>query len=179
MLNRFLTLPIHRRSYKQYYAECDKYVANQKPKIEKQWGRPFKKLELAVQFQWEELWFWPPWLHNDIIGFLEIGSDGGRHITGDVYLMRKRFPRESRERAHARYDTPTRKQHILYYREIPKIEIQPGNNESYVLAAREIIKIANQLVRKRVRTAQVWLPSYELSCFDMAQADRQAGEARK
>ena len=178
-LNRFLTLPIHRSSYGQYYAEHDKYVAKQKPEIEKQWGRPFEKLERTVQFQWEDRWFWPPWLHNDIIGFLEIGSDRGRHMTGDVYLMRKCFPRESRERAYARYDTPTRKQHILYYREIPKIEIHPGNNKSYALAAKEIIKVANQVVRKRVRTAKVWLPSYELSCFDMAEADRQISEVKE
>jgi hypothetical protein len=179
MLNRFLSLPILRRSYEQYYAEHDRYVAEQKPEIEEQWGRLFETLERTVQFQWEDRWFWPPWLHNDIIGFLEIGSDRGRHVTGDIYLMRKCFPRESRERAFRRYDSPSRKQHILYYREIPKIETQPGNNESYVLATKEIVKVANQVVRKRVRTATIWLPDYALSCLDMAEADRQMNEARK
>ncbi len=170
------TFPILRRSYDNYYADHAKYVAKQKPEVEKQWGKSFKELRHAVQVQWEEQWFWPPWIHNDVVGYLMIGSDGGSYLGGDVYLMRKCFPQEARERAYRKYDSVLRKREILYYREIPKIQVGLGNNRSYVAAAMKIVKTARQVIRQRIRTAVIRLSTYDLDCLNMAEADRQARE---
>jgi hypothetical protein len=42
----------------------------------------------------EQRWYWPPWKFNDIVGYLNIGMDGGKCLTADIFLRREYFPRK-------------------------------------------------------------------------------------
>jgi len=167
-----LVLPIHRRTYEQYYKKHQRYVNNQKAIIDKSFGKPFDNLSQEMKLGYENRWFWPPWIFNDVIGYLKIGSDGGGCLVGEIFLKRKLFPL-SMKNYHIRYHSILKKQEYLYYLEIYKRHIELGNNESYVSMAKEIITEAEKIIRKRFRNARVWRPDYDISCIDLSEADNQ------
>jgi hypothetical protein len=172
-----LILPIHRSSYDKYYADHDKYVINMKAKLNKiykYYDLSFDKLSEESKARFEERWFYPPWIFNDIIGFLNIGSDYDGRLSGDIYLKRKYFHKESFQRVYMKYYSTLKKNQFLYYStKMPNYYIDLNNNYSYIKAALKIIEDGNEIVYKFVRGAEIWLPGYDLACLNMAEADKQ------
>lgn len=171
-----LILPIHKRSYKDYYDQHNEYVRIKKADIESQWNRPFDQLGLEQQVMYENSWFWPPWIFNDSIGFLKIGADSGACLLGEIYLKRKHFPRSNKI---YHLGTTLRKQEIVYYTEIQKHAIEFLNNETYVQAANDIIQDAQIIIIKIIRKWHIWLPNYDISCLNMAEAHQQMIKKKK
>jgi len=169
--NLLITFPVHRRSYEAYYAAHEKYISAQKRLIEIQWGKPFDSLEKKVQDQWENDLWWPPWYSNDIIGFLEIGSDGGRCLVGEIHLRRKHLPRNSLQRQ--RYRQASQTKDIVYYGETGKYEVGEADNSSFLRAVEKIVSEARTTLKKRIRNSQITLPGFELSCIDFVEAYKQ------
>ena len=165
-----LILPIHRRSYKKYYSDHDKYVSKMKIWLEKSnilHKFSFDDLSDSRRIFWEEQWFWPPWLVNDIMGFLNIGSDYDR-LVGNIYLKRKYFPLDSYNRAFRKYDSTRKKNEFLYYpTRMHKYWVIRDNNDSYVKAVLEIIQDSREIIKKISKGADIWLPGYDLSCLNL------------
>jgi hypothetical protein len=167
-----LLLPIHRRTAQKYQEESADHMANQKRAYFEQSGFSFNGLDRARKAALEEEWIWPPWLFNDIVGFLGVGSDGWNDLGCDLYLKRKHFPRDSREREGSQ--TTSRNNDYLPYAETPHFAIKKGDNATYLVALGYILRAARGIIRRRVRCGQIWTPPYGWSCLDLAEADRQA-----
>lgn len=164
-----LTLPIYRRSYKKYYSDRNKWVAKEKIELENQFKKSFSELDRVTQNRNEEYWQWrwPPWEFNDIIGFIDIFTDGGR-ILGEMFLKIKHFPKSSRTFLFNRHKPHNQK--LLYYTEIREYMVQAGDNKSYVNAIEKLIADAQKIIQERVRTAEIILPEYSLKFIDFARA---------
>lgn len=171
--NPLFFLPIHRRSYDKYYKDHNKWVEPKKREVEEQWGKSFGQLKLETRVQWEEMWFWPPWKFNDIVGYLDIGMDGGNCLTADVYLKRKHFSRSAREKTQGILTTNSKNQ-FIYYREISKIQIDVRNNNSYIQSLNTILKSAAKTIKRRNQSFTLWLPPFNFNCFNFVEAYKQS-----
>ena len=169
-----ITLFVHRRSYKKYYKEHDNWVIKQKPGVEKSWNKPFDKLSREIQMQWEETWFWPPWKFNDIVGFLDIGMDIGNCLTADLYIMRKHFPRERRERERFKNKTTLETHQFIYYCEINKRSIDWNDNDTFVIAIKGIIAEAKLYLKKLNKSFRILAPHFDWQCINFIKAAKQA-----
>lgn len=116
-------------------------------------------------------WWWPPWKFNDIVGYLEIGTDGGTCLTADIYLKRKYLPK-----GHP-YKRTCKPNDILYFREITKIHLRGRENDAYLKALDSLVTNAKKTIKRRNRTFELWLPPFDFSCINFVEAVRQA-EAR-
>jgi len=168
LMNSFFSLPIYKRNYKQYYNGHEKYLEKQKIWFGNQCETPFNNLNTDLKNRMEQRWYWPPWKYNDIVGYLNIGMDGGKCLAADVYLRRKYFSRKHRWR-HGDFST-LENQHILYAVEIEKILIDINNNDSYVKALYTIIERVKCIIKKSKRKYYLWIPSYSFECFDFVRA---------
>ena len=173
LLNPLFFLPIHSCSYEAYYQAYDEWVKPRKRELENQYGKPFDQLDHRIKLQWGEMWFWPPWKFNDIVGYLDIGMDGGDCLTADIYLKRKYFPKSARERQYHRHHTTLKNHEFLYYWEIGKVKVNVEDNDSYLLALKEILDEANRIIKKRNRNFQLWLPPFDFNCFNFIEAYEQ------
>jgi hypothetical protein len=94
-----------------------------------------------------------------------------------MFLRRKYFHRDSSERAYRKYDSILKKNEFLHYStRIYHHHIILNNNDSYIKAAIGIIEEAREHIQKRVKKAEIWLPGYDLTCLNLAEADRQLRE---
>ena len=166
-------MPIHRRSYDKYYKDRDKLVEPKKREVGEQWGKSFGQLKLEIQFQWEEMWFWPPWKFNDIVGYLDIGMDGGNCLTADVYLKRKHFPKSARKKS-GMYLTVLQRNQFIYYCEINKITVDVHDNKSYLQALDVIISTTKRLIKQCHQSFELWLPPFNFNCFNFVEAYKQS-----
>jgi hypothetical protein len=181
MLVRYflLTLPIHRRSFAEYYEEHDEEVAGLKPEIEKEWGQSWDELPPHIRIYWQDQWYWPPWYYNDIVGYLRVGTDGETAMAGDVYLKRQHFSQTAPERFSRRRGGPHEDEEIVYLASIGKRPLARGDNASYVEAIEQIVEEARELVRLQgdgLPRAEVWMQGFDLACTDWVAADRQLRE---
>jgi hypothetical protein len=181
MLVRYflLHLPIHRRSFAEYYQEHDREVVSLKPEIEREWGTSFDDLPPHIRLYWKDQWYWPPWYFADVAAYLRIGSDGGNSLVADLFLRRRYFPSTAPESFSRRGGGPEDQDEMVYLASIGRRPIDIQNNETYVTALAEIVEEARNTVRQQgsgLTRAEVWLPGYDLSCFDFARADRQLRE---
>jgi len=168
LMHSFFSLPIYKRDYKKYYNDHEKYLEKQKIWFGNQCGMPFNELNKDLKNSWEQRWYWPPWKFNDIVGYLNIGMDGGKCLTADIFLRRKCFPRKHYWRNGG---FPTlENQHILYALEIEKIEIDVDNNQSYIDALNIVIERAKSFFKKRRKKYYVRIPIYSFECFDFVRA---------
>jgi hypothetical protein len=165
-------LPIHRRSYAEYCQGSDEYVEEQKRSLAGE-ARLYEKLEPGLRVRYEDIWQWPPWKFNDIVGYLDVGMDGGSCMTGNIFLKRKCFPRQARERKYSD-GTTLRNNHFLYYWEIRKVKVDVNSNETYLVALDAILKEAERTIRERNKSFRLYLPDFDFSCFDFAAAYAQA-----
>ncbi|GAJ07352.1 unnamed protein product, partial [marine sediment metagenome] len=73
-------------SFKKKIAEIENEQA--------QWrNKPFPEWDKSEQAFWIDAYSWPPWKFNDLVGFIDIGTDGGNCVTADLYIKRKYFPK--------------------------------------------------------------------------------------
>lgn len=169
---RLLVLPVHRRSHDRYYSDQAAYVAREKVKLEATMRKPFSQLAANTRKGWELMWWWPPWEFNDLAGFVEVGLDQSGRMAGDIFLKRKHFHRDDPIRR--RGTSPVASHEVLSYCEVDPVSLDGAGNAAYVSACGSIIETAQQMIRKRARTAVVSLPSYPLSCIDFVSAAKVA-----
>ena len=167
-----LVLPVHRRSYDQYYADHEAYMARNKAKVEAELGKPFAKLNDNMRKSYETMWWWPPWEFNDLVGYVEVGLDQWQRMAGHTYLKRKHFHRDDSVRMRGTSLIATHE--VLSYCEVEPVQIEGQQNDAYVAACTGIIETAQKMIRGRVKTATVTLPSWPLSCIDFVTAVRVA-----
>lgn len=84
--NVLLTLMIHQYTKNQYYHKHDLYVAKQKKQLEEIRKEPFDALAKDRQIYYLDIWFWPPWRFNNIVGFAEVELETESTIIGHLYL---------------------------------------------------------------------------------------------
>lgn len=184
LFNPLIFLPIHRHSKKDYYEKHRKWVQPKKEHIEEQYGKPFNQLSHETQVQWEMRWYWPPWKFNDIVGYLDIGMDGGDCMTADIYLKRKWLPRHLKRRIPRRAakaaHLDVRENHEMYhYYEIGKARVDLKENSSYQEALKQILKNAKGILEKHPQKLQLWLPPFDSKHFDFVKAYKKYKEATR
>jgi len=160
-------LPIHHYAYKKYYQRHDDYVKKQKKKLEKDWGEPFDQLSEENRRRLEMSWWWPPWKFNDIVGYLDIGTDIGNCLTADIYLKRKYLPKEH----HSRWTN--KPNDFLYFCELPRFPVIGRNNAAYLKALDDLIAKAKKMIKRRNWNFELCLPPFDFSCIDFVEAVRQ------
>jgi len=175
--SNLLFLPIHRHSAQEYYGEHDAKTQSLKQQVEEEWQAPFAELPPHVRILWQDSWYWPPWFFNDLVGFLRIASDETEdQVAGRLFLVRSSFP----ETAPERFSRGEEDLHeIVLFERISGRQVDPGNNESWVEAIESIIEEAQKTIHRQAQgleEASIWLPDYDLSCFDFARAARQLRE---
>jgi hypothetical protein len=82
----YLLLPIHRPE-EAYWAANEKRQTKFRRGLE---DHPYLAAQLAAHH-------WPPWLVNDLLGFLAIDDDGGNCLLGIVYLKLRFLPRHLKQ----------------------------------------------------------------------------------
>ncbi|MBU0708451.1 hypothetical protein KJ596_01720 [Patescibacteria group bacterium] len=176
--DRFFFFPIHLHTKDDYYYEHDKWIEEQKVWYEKRsGGEPYDELSFERKVHWDEIWFWPLWEFNDIVGFLDIGMDGGECMVADLYFKRKYFPRGHRRKywsaAYSARHFDVKKNHeIFHFCEVGRIFIDITNNKSFVEGLMKIIEEAKVVIAERSPKLQLWLPAFDLSCFNFVCACR-------
>ncbi len=86
-------LLIHHYTYETYYKRQKEYEEKEKKKLGDLFGEPFNKFSESTKKMYDNSWWWPPWKFNDIVGYLDIGTDGGDCLTADILLKRKYLPK--------------------------------------------------------------------------------------
>lgn len=175
-----LTLPVHRRSFAAYYQQHDDEVAARRAEVEREWGgQPFDELPPHIRLYWKDRWYWPPWFFNDTVGYLKIGSDGESSLLADIYLERRFFPPTALERFGHRRGDPCDDREVVYLGSTERRPVTLGDNSTYAAACEQIVNDGRQAVRLQgdgLDDAEVWLPGFDLACFDLARADEQLRE---
>lgn len=163
-MSTYLLLPIHRPEA-DYWAKNERRQAQLRQELVE---HPYLESVLAGLDR-------PPWLVNDLLGFLAIMDDGGNCLLGIVYLKRRFLPPESRlSNGEHVNGLPRPNHHIIYFTEITKRRVDTTNNGSFVTAAEQIVAEAQEFVRRSVRygrRASVWT-GIGLECIDFARAYR-------
>lgn len=161
-------LPIHHYTREKYYQRQDEYSEKQKRETEKAWGMPFEQLSEHYKRLLTNSWWRPPWKFNDIVGYLEIGTDGGTCLTADIYLKRKHLPKEHPNKRTCKPND------FFYFQEITRSPIRGRENDAYLNALDNLVTKAKKAIKKRNRTFELWLPPFDFSCIDFIEAIRQA-----
>ena len=164
----FFSLPIHCYSHEKYYQRHDEYVKKQTIEFARHSPVPLDELSEDTRASFEQLVWWPPWKFNDIVGFVEIGTDAGYEIAATIYLIGKCFPRNDRRRGRTR--------EITYFGEVSSVPIRGRDNEAYLRAVDEIITRAKKIIKKRMKHLFLYLPPFEWSCLDFVKVHRQVRE---
>ena len=138
--------------------------------LESSWKRPFDKIPRDTLVNAEDRWLWPPWEVNDIIGFVDIGMDSGIRLTGEIFLMRRYFPKESWENRYRQLDSKTEKDQILYFCELSPHYIDWHDNSTYIDGIEAIQDEAESEIKRLSKTKQhKWILQklpFSLECID-------------
>jgi hypothetical protein len=120
---------------------------------------------------------WPYWFFNDIIGFVEVGFDGGIYLQGAVYLKMKLLYKGHHDKKPCA--STLQKQQLFQEIELRKRPIhlldEVSNDEIHEVVE-ELLSEARSRIRKRFRTAEIWRPGYKLDCLDLVKACKQVKE---
>jgi hypothetical protein len=168
LMHSFFSLPIYKRDHEKYNEDHEEDLGKRKIHFSNLCGTPFDELNKDLKYSMEQRWYWPPWKFNDIVGYLNIGMDGGNCLTADIFLRRKYFPRKHYWRNDG-FST-LENQHILYALEIEKIEINVDNNQSYINALNIVIERTKSFFKKRRKKYYIWTPIYSFECFEFVRA---------
>jgi hypothetical protein len=180
MLVRYvlLTLPIHRRSFAEYYRAHDAEVRARREELEREWGgQPFDELPAHIRLAWKDRWYWPPWFYNDVAGYLKLGTVD-ESLLADVFLERRHFSTTAPERFSRQVGAADERE-VIYLASVERRPVTLGDNATYLEACAAVIRDAAEMVRLQaegLRDAEVWLPGFDLDCFDFARADGQLRE---
>ena len=170
LLYKFFNLPIYQRSYEKYYQCAEETKEKMIKSVESLWHKPYDQIPQANRISYEDGCWYPSWVFNDIIGFLDVGMDATDRLTGNIYLMRKYFPKEAWEVRNRRNDPPSRKQQILYCRELQPCKIEWHDNATYINGINEIVDEAEKIIKRLSKTRKYkWVlqkPLFPLECID-------------
>jgi hypothetical protein len=174
LLHRFFSLPIHGHTSKEYYRRSEEATAEAIRSLaanQEAMGIRFTKEQRE---SWERRYQAPPWYYNDVVGFLEVGMDGGDHMTADVFLRQKYFPRRDPRRSPG---TSLDNQRFMHFAEVcPKRRVDIVTNSSFGDVLETILKQARTEIRKRNRRFVLYRPAFGFDCFDFVRA---YGEMRR
>lgn len=179
-----LVLPIHRRSERRYWADYKRYYDR---KCREQL-RPNNLLRIP-RHHWTQYFSWGVWMHNDVLGWLEVKWDGGNRFGGEIYLRWQCLPRTARmpdaagERKVGRNPRLVDRKCVAapHLHDVMRdIEIYPryvilSDNQNCVEVLDQIVSEARCHVRRRFGAAEIWLPPFGLECINWVEAIRQAG----
>ena len=164
-------LPIHRHEEDTYYKKSEIALKNKIENYERWANRPLSVFPEDTQRKFISDWTWPAWFYNDQIGSLEIGSDDGQNLIGDIYLKRKCFP-QSEKRNWTGSGTAWNSQ-TIYYCETSRFCITEKRNRGYAKAAHEVVKEAQEIFREAKVSCQIWLPPYGFESMNLMAMDKQ------
>ena len=167
---KFFNLPIYQRSYEVYYQCAEQAKERMIKSVESLLGKPFDQIPKGNRTNHEDGCWYPSWQFNDIIGFVDVGMDASDRLTGNIFLMRKHFPKEAWEVRNRRYDKPARKQQILYFRELNPCKIDWHDNSTYINGVNEILDEAEKTIKRLSKTKKYkWVLSklpFSIECID-------------
>ena len=167
MKNPLLTCFIHKRSYKDYYAEQADYLECEKKFYENRYNKKYPELDQDKRNQVEQLAFWPPWKFNDVVGFLEIYLFTSLSLGADIYLKKKCFPRKAIHKPVSYLMNTTKGNNIFFYfKEISRRNVKAEKNDSYVEAINWIITEANDVFDRIGRSYKILVPDFNLGYID-------------
>ena len=107
---------------------------------------------------------YPYWKYNDIIGFIEIGSDGGDYITSEIFLKRKHLPTGH---VNKRIGNTTIQNHqFYYYTEVTKIRVDISSNYSIIRGLKQIIADTDKIVKRMFPKSYISEPELSFSNID-------------
>ncbi len=190
-----LVLPVLMRGPEEYYADMRKYATRKEPELRRR---------LRRDFDFEEYLRWGPWLYNDTIGWLELGTDGLDYAEAALYMRRKFLPDKVQRQdywpelgkprptkptwrviqnpdKYAEYARPDYFA-VWYGDEIHKRWFRRGNSGSFAEALLGLVQDAQQRARQykghkfNCCRAVVWVPPFGLNCINWVEAIRQAKE---
>ncbi|MBI5525302.1 MAG: hypothetical protein HY897_03140 [Deltaproteobacteria bacterium] len=79
-------LPVHRRCCELYRTDKRLFRESEIRKWEAEKRHVFERMDVVIRDGFERTWTLPDWFFNDIIGFVEVGYDGGIYLQGAVYF---------------------------------------------------------------------------------------------
>jgi hypothetical protein len=162
------SLPIYHYSSEKYRKKHDEFVKKRIRELESTGPCPFRKLSEESQRTYRELWYWPPWEFNEIVGYLKVGLDFGSSIVADIYLKRKYLPK-----SHPSKNRGDRKgtNEILYCVEVPtKISVRTKDNKAYLEAVNNILQQAEKIIRERNKEFRLGLFPFGLENINFIEA---------
>ena len=170
LTHRFFKFSIHRQSYAKYYACADQDKAKMMEKMESIWDKPYNEILKERQIDAEDRCWWPPWAFNSIVGYVDVGMDTGVRLTGNIFLMRRYLPKDWWENRYRKYDSKTKKDQIIYFRELGPYRMDPKDNSSLVKGIKAIYTEAENVINAICKTRKYkWVleqPPFSLNCID-------------
>jgi len=170
LIHRLFKLSIHRQSYDKYYECAEQDKEKMMETMESNWGKPYDEIPRERQIDAEDRCWWPPWAFNSIVGYVDVGMDMGVRLTGNIFLMRRYFPKDWWENRYRKYDSKTKKDQILYFRELGLLRVDLKDNSSFVEGVKAILAEAKDVIKAMCKTRKYkWvleqLP-FSLDCID-------------
>ena len=170
LAHRFFKLSIHRQSYKKYYKCAERDKEKMMESMESNWGKPYDEIPRERQIDEEDRCWWPPWAFNGIVGYVDFGMDMGVRLTGNVFLMRRYFPKDRWENRYRKNDSKAKKDEILYFCETGPLYMDLQDNLSFVEGVKCILTEAEDVIKAMCKTKKYkWvldkLP-FSLECID-------------
>ncbi len=150
MHGELLTLPIYRKSYKQYYEEADKKWTKTLKSWEDTWSCTGVSLSEKRKTLPQEICYAPPWQHSDIIGYVQVRWDLGVHVTGYIFLKLKYIPKDHHKRKCGATcgGTIMGNNQIFYFEEILKVYIEnKKDNGSIIDSINSIVKSGQSMLK--------------------------------
>ena len=96
--------------------------------------------------------------------------DTGVRLTGNIFLMRRYLPKDWWENRYRKYDSKTKKDQIIYFRELGPHRMDLKDNSSFVEGIKAIYTEAENVINAICKTRKYkWvleqLP-FSLNCID-------------
>lgn len=170
-------IPIHRHKEEIYYLKAEAALKTKIARYERWTRMPLSVFPESTQKDFISDWTWPAWFYNDQIGFLEIGSDCGKNLIGDIFLKRKFFPvNEKRNWSHS---GSVWNNQVIYYCETSRFYISEKRNRSYAKSAQSVIEEAQQILHEAKVRCTIWLPPYGFENMNLMAMERQLKSAAR
>ena len=139
-------------------------------KMESMYDKPYSEIPEERQIDAEDRCWWPLWAFNSIIGYVDVGLDTGVRLTGNIFLMRRYLPKDSRENRSRKYDSKTKKDQILYFHELGPHRMDLKDNSTFVEGINAICAEAENVINgickiRKWKWVLEHLP-FSLNCID-------------
>jgi hypothetical protein len=168
----FFSFPIHEHTKDQYYRlgqeQTELAIRDQEQRYREQGSEMPEHAREFFRWRGEK----PPWYHNDVVGFLDVGMDGFNSMTADVFFRRKHFPRGASQRFWP--VLPIGQQRFLYCFAIQRRKVTDLNdNAAYVEACKAVLELARRDIKAHRKRFELCQLPFNLECFNFALAYQQ------